>query len=109
MEYSEEMILQSTNVEEVEEYGRFENDMIRLSIKLPEHIIRHIEQIGLAEFNNILHEERLDSYIEGNEIVDYFLDKEKEFNGDLSDDTKIILIGDAIDAMNQVLNKIGGM
>lgn len=104
MEYTKEMIVENTNVEEVENYGRFQNDMIKLSITINKHILEVIELIGVDKFNDMLHKERLDSYIENGELVDYFLDKEHEFNGDITNDTKYILISDAIDSMNKILN-----
>ena len=107
IEYTKKMIVENVELEETKNYGRFDNNMIRLSIKLKEDILEVIELIGIDKFNDMLQDERLDSYIENDELVDYFLDKYDEYNenNDLTDDTKYILIGDAIDAVNKVLVK----
>lgn len=108
MEYTKELIVENVELEKVENYGRFQNDMIKLNIVIDENILGAIKLIGEDKFNDLLHEEEFDVYIEDNELVNYFLDKEGEFdknNGDLDNDSKFILIRDAIDAMNNTLDK----
>ena len=108
IEYTKKMIVENVEIEETKNYGRFENDMIRLSIKLKDDVLRVIELIGIDKFNDMLHDERLDSYIENDELVDYFLDKHNEYNEnnqDLTNETKFILIGDVIEAVNITLSK----
>ncbi len=97
IEYTEKMIVENTDVEEVR-YN--EEDMLKLGFKLDESILDVINLIGEDKFNELLHEERIDSYIENEYLVDYFLDK----NNDFDDTIKFILMSDAMNAVNKVIS-----
>jgi hypothetical protein len=102
VEYTKDMIIENTEVEKVENYGRFENEVLKLSIDLiclDQNLKNIINMFTEDKFNELLNKERTDSYIEDDKLVNYFIDK----NNDFDDESKFILIGDDIDAINQIL------
>jgi hypothetical protein len=101
IEYTKEKIVENTEVEKVENYGRFENKCLQLSIDLvclDQNLKNIVDMFTEDKFNELLNKERIDSYIEDDKLVNYFIDKENDFN----DESKFILIGDDIDAINKI-------